>query len=65
MKIFTLKANGPHSVLIGVFSSKEKADRAWRRWKYAFRGTIWSNAKKALTVITANTVCLYGKELSV
>ena len=65
MNIFTLKANGPHSVIIGVFTSKGKADKAWTRWKRAFRGTVWSNAKKDLSVIAADTVVLYGKVMAV
>ena len=54
MKIFSLFADGPHRANIGIFTSKEKAHKAWRRFKYAYRGTVWSTAKKALYVQVAN-----------
>lgn len=55
MKIFVLEAEGPWNVSVGVFTSKEKANKAWRRWKYAYRGTQWEDAKKILKVWVANT----------
>lgn len=55
MKIFTLSAEGPWNAHVGVFTSKAKADKAWRLWKYALRGTHWQGAKKILTVAIANT----------
>ena len=65
MKIFRLEADGTHRVLIGHFSSKEKADKAWKRWKYAFRGTIWSSSKKILLADFVNVIYLYGKKLPI
>ena len=57
MKIFLLEAKGPskRNTNVGVFTSKIKADKAWRQWKYAFRGTTIFNYKKVLMVWVANT----------
>lgn len=57
MKIFLLEAKDSkgHNTNVGVFTSKAKADKAWRQWKYAWRGTSIFNYKKVLMVWVANT----------
>jgi hypothetical protein len=64
-KIFILEAEGPQRILIGHYSSKEKANKAWRRWKYAFRGTIWGASNKILLVDFVNVLHVYGKVVSI
>lgn len=55
MKIYSLDAIGPHRAHLGIFTSKKKADNAWRRFRYGYRGTVWENAKKFLGVEITDT----------
>jgi len=55
-QVFMLEADGAWRVYVGLFSSKEKANKAWRRWKYAYRSTEWQSAKKRLLVYTVDTM---------
>lgn len=47
--IYTLGADGQWICLIGMFSTKEKANKAWKIWKDTMRGTVWAYAKKKLS----------------
>ena len=60
-KMYMLEANGKWDVLIGLFSSKEKANKAWRRWKYAYKFTEWKSAKKKLYFYDVDTI--FDKEI--
>ncbi len=54
--IYLLDADGPWRVSVGAFSSKEEANKAWRRWKYAYRATEWQHATKILVAHTIDTM---------
>jgi hypothetical protein len=56
MFIFPLYAKADRKIIVGMFTSKAKADKAWRRFKYALRHSAeWCKAKKMLYVIEVNT----------
>jgi hypothetical protein len=50
--IFILEASAPWTCVLGIFSSKEKANNAWRRWKRLHKNTAWENARKILKIYT-------------
>lgn len=49
MIIVKLDVNGPRLINIGVFSSEEKADKEFERFKDAHKGTEWQDAEKVLS----------------
>lgn len=59
--MYMLEASGQWDVFIGLFSSKEKANKAWRRWKYAYKSTVWEVSKKKLYFYDVDTI--FDKEI--